>query len=303
MNKTTKLITAGLTAAILLSGCFFRTGSSDTAAEDENDYGSIKTIESTAGFTGNTGDVVIESGDTYAVITIQDFGEITVKLFPEAAPEGVQIFTDLVNSGYYNNTEIHRVIPDYMFQGGSQSGDGTLVEGDLTFDVEYNANMRSYYGALCFDSANTVNNSQFFIVNKKSYTPIPESFEQELNELLENIDKEISLCEEALAAAVKEEDKAQFQYEIEIYTAWRNLASSDLRAYQEMTGEMETKYREVGGYPGFDGEVTIFGQTVDGFDVIDAISAVEVEELPTYGNELSHPIQPIIIQSVEIFTA
>ena len=301
MNKTTKLLAAGLTAAMLLTACSAKSGKSEPASEE--DYGSIKTIESPAGFTGNTGDVAIESGDTYAVITIQNFGEITVKLFPEAAPEGVQIFTDLANSGYYNGTEIHRVVPDYMFQGGSQSGDGTLVEGDLTFDVEYNTNMRSYYGALCFDSANTVNNSQFFIVNKKSYTPMSESFERELNELMENIDEEISLCREALAAAVKEEDKAQFQYEIEIYTAWRNLAASDLRAYQEMTEEMEEKYMEVGGFPGFDGEVTIFGQTVDGFDVIDAISAVEVEELPTYNNELSHPIQPIVIQSVEIFTA
>ena len=303
MNKTAKLLTAGLTAAMLLTGCAFRSNKSDPTSDDESDYGSIKTIESPAGFTGNTGDVSIQSGDIYAVITIQDFGAITVKLFPEAAPEGVQIFTDLANSGYYDNTEIHRVIPDYMFQGGSQSGDGTLVEGDLTFDVEYNANMRSYYGALCFDSANTVNNSQFFIVNKKSYTPMPESFEQEIDELLENIDEEISLCEEALAAAVKEEDKAQFQYEIEIYTAWRHLAASDLRAYLEMTDEMEVKYREVGGFPGFDGEVTVFGQTVDGFDVIDAISAVEVEELPTYDNELSHPVQPIVIESVEIFTA
>ena len=194
MKKTTMLLAAVLTAATLLAGCSAKSGRSEPTSEDDIDYGNIKTIESPAGFTGNVGDVTIESGDTYAVITVQNFGAITVKLFPEAAPEGVQIFTDLANSGYYNNTEIHRVVADYMFQGGSQSGDGTLVEGDLTFDVEYNTNMRSYYGALCFDSANTVNNTQFFIVNKKSYTPMSATLEQEVNELLENIDEEISLC-------------------------------------------------------------------------------------------------------------
>lgn len=302
MNKTAKLLAAGLTVAILLSACSAKSGKSEPTSEDDGDYGNIKTVLTPAGFTGNTGDVTIESGDTYAVITIQDFGEITVKLFPEAAPEGVQIFTDLANSGYYSGKEIHRVAADFVIQGGSANGDGMTVQDEPKFSIEYNTNMRSYYGALCFANANSVNGSQFFIVNRNSYTQMPESYEKDLNEYMEYMDGEISLCEEALAAAVKEEDIAYFEYYIELYTAWRCSAASQLRALNEMTVEIETKYTEVGGDPRLDGAHTVFGQTVDGFDVIDALNAVEVEQQPNM-DELSHPVQPIIIQSVEIFTA
>ena len=305
MNKATKLLAAGLTAAMLLSGCSSQSGKSNSASEEDSEYGSIKNIESPAGFTGNTGDVTIESGDTYAVITIQDFGEITVKLFPEAAPEGVQNFIDLANSGYYNGKEIHRVAAD-IIQGGSVYGDGMVMPEEHEFDVEYNTNMRCYYGALCYTNSFNVNTSQFCFINKKSYTSKSEeeleSYEEALNSYMEEMEGEISLCMEAAAASVNEEDKANFEYEAEIYTAWKCSAASELRALQEMTEEIETKYKEVGGCSYLDGRFTVFGQTVDGFDVIDAISAVEVEQQPNW-DEISHPVQPIVIQSVEIFTA
>ena len=305
MNKTiTKRLAAGLTVTMLLSGCSSQSGQSGGAETDGSDsdseYGSIKTVESPAGFTGNTGEVSVESGDTYAVITIQGFGSVTCKLFPEAAPEGVQNFIDLANSGYYNGKEIHRVVANFIIQGGSANGDGILMEEDIKFDVEYNANMRHYYGALCFSGSNNINSSQFYFVNKKSYDP-PSGAELKSN--VEYFEEQISLCKEAAAASLNEEDKANFEYEAELYTIWNYACKSQLRAYQELTDEMIAKYWEVGGTPYLDGAYTVFGQTVEGFDVIDAISAVEVEEQPTYDNELSHPVQPIIIQSVEIFTA
>ncbi len=70
---------------------------------------------------------------------------------------------------------------------------------------------------------------------------------------------------------------------------------------KERTDEMTEKYKEVGGAPFLDGGYTVFGQTIDGFDVIDAISEVEVE-LQKSGNEESHPVQKIVISSVEINT-
>ena len=298
MNKAAKLLAAALTATMLLSACSAESGQSNPASEDDSGYGNIKTIKSPEGFTGNTGDVSIQSGDTCAVITIRDFGEITVKLFPEAAPEGVQNFIDLANSGYYTDKEIHRVVADFVFQGGILNVDGTAAQ-EPEFDTEYNTNMRHYYGALCYANAGGVNGSQFYIVNKKKYDP-PSGAELKSN--VEYFEEQISLCEEALAAAVKEEDREYFEYQIELYTTWNYSCKSQLRAYRELTEEMTDKYWEVGGTPYLDGAYTVFGQTVDGFDVIDAISAVEVEQ-QSYDDEISHPIQPIIIQSVEIFTA
>ena len=65
---------------------------------------------------------------------------------------------------------------------------------------------------------------------------------------------------------------------------------------------MTDKYEKVGGTPFLDGGYTVFGQTVKGFEVIDAISQVDVE-LQASGNEESHPVQKIIISSIEIKTA
>ena len=294
---------------MLLSGCSSQSGKSgryDSESEEDGEYGNIKTIESPAGFMGNTGDVTIESGDTYAVITIPGFGAITVKLFPEAAPEGVQNFIDLADSGYYSGKEIHRVAADYIIQGGSVYGDGMTMPDEHEFDVEYNTNMRCYYGALCYTNSFNVNTSQFCFVNKNSHTTMSEeelkSYEEALNSDIEYLEGEISLCREAAAASLNEEDKANFEYEAEVYTAWKYSTASRLRALQEMTEDIEAKYREVGGQPSLDGRFTVFGQTVEGFDVIEAINAVEVEQQPNM-DEVSHPVEKIVIESVEIFTA
>ena len=324
MNKTiTKLLAIGLTAAVLMSGC------SDSGSDTDNDngsgsvsdsgsvmdpadsngsgsdtasdskYGSIKTVESPAGFTGNTGDVSIESGDTYAVITVRDFGSITVKLFPEAAPEGVQNFIDLADSGYYTDREIHRVVADFMLQGGSRNGDGLSTPEDPSFSVEYNANMRHFYGALCYANAGGVNGSQFYIVNRKSYKSVSEA---DLQSNVDYYEGQIELAKTYLAEAESDEEREYYESVITYIESPAATARSQLRALQEMTEEMEAKYKEVGGYQFLDGGYTVFGQTVDGFDVIDAISAVKVEQQSGM-DEISHPVEKIVIESVEIFTA
>jgi peptidyl-prolyl cis-trans isomerase B (cyclophilin B) len=52
------------------------------------------------------------------VLEIEKYGPITVELYPELAPRTVQSFLDLVNSGFYDGTSFHRVITDFMIQGG-----------------------------------------------------------------------------------------------------------------------------------------------------------------------------------------
>lgn len=302
MNKiTTKLLAAALAASMLLAGCSSESGESGSGgsgSDSSGEYGGIKTIQSPAGFTGNTGDVAIESGDTYAVITVKSFGSITVKLFPEAAPEGVQNFIDLANSGYYTDKEIHRVVADFMFQGGSRNGDGMSTDEDPSFNVEYNTNMRHYYGALCYANGGGINGSQFYIVNSKSYDPVSADTLQSNIDYYEN---QIEMVKDYIAAAESDDEREYYESYKDYFESTVATAKSQLRALNEATEEMKAKYAEVGGTPFLDGGYTVFGQTVEGFDVIDAVSAVEVEL--NSGGEKSHPVQKIFIESVEIFTA
>ena len=286
-KKGINILCGSLAAIMLLTGC-----------SENNGGGNISTVDTPAGFTGNVGDVAIESGDTYAVITIQGFGSITCKLFPEAAPVGVKNFIDLANSGYYSGKEIHRIIADFMLQGGSKNGDGMSTEDDPSFGVEYNTNMRHFYGALCYANAGGINGSQFYIVNSKSYSPVSEAAIQsqidQLNEALEELSSYIS-------GAASDDEKEYYQSYYDYYSSMKVTYSSQLKAAQELTEEMTAKYKDVGGASFLDGGYTVFGQAVDGFDVIDKVSAVEVEM--NSSGEMSHPVQKIVIESVEIFTA
>lgn len=286
-KKRIDILCGSLAAVMLLAGC-----------SENNGGGNINTVDTPAGFTGNIGDVALESGDTYAVITIQGFGSITCKLFPEAAPVGVQNFIDLANSGYYSGKEIHRVMTDFMFQGGSKNGDGMSSDDEPSFGVEYNTNMRHFYGALCYANAGGINGSQFYIVNSKSYSPVSEATIQsqidQLNDVLEELQSYIS-------AAASNDEKEYYQSYYDYYSSMKVTYSNQLKAAQDVTEEITAKYEEVGGASFLDGGYTVFGQAVDGFDVIDKVSAVEVEKSDS--GEMSHPVQKVVIESVEIFTA
>lgn len=305
MKIITKLGCASLASMLLLTGC----SGSDNNENDSGEYGNIKTVNTPDSFEGNAADinsdgsdVQLKSGDTYAVITIKDYGEITCKLYPEAAPEGVQNFIDLANSGYYTGKDIHRVVKGFMMQGGSANGDGMSTEDDPSFNVEYNSKMRHYYGALCYANARGINGSQFYIVNNKSFNDISKSNLQSQLTELEAAISEVSGYVEAAEGYEKEYYQSYLDYYQAMYESMKPTTASSIRALDERTDEMTAKYKEVGGTPSLDGGYTVFGQTVSGFDVIDKISEVEVESQPS-GSEISHPVQKIIIESVEIKTA
>ncbi|MDE6726045.1 MAG: peptidylprolyl isomerase, partial [Ruminiclostridium sp.] len=73
-----------------------------------------------------------------------------------------------------------------------------------------------------------------------------------------------------------------------------------MKAINDRTDEMTERYKEKGGYPFLDGGYTVFGQVVEGFDVIDKVSAVEVKE--NSNGEKSVPVTDIFIESVTIGT-
>lgn len=90
-------------------------------------------------------------------------GEITLELFDAEAPKTVENFTDLAGKGFYDGLVFHRVIKDFMIQGGCPEGTGTGGPG-YTFEDEINPH-KVERGKLAMANAGpNTNGSQFFIV-------------------------------------------------------------------------------------------------------------------------------------------
>jgi peptidyl-prolyl cis-trans isomerase B (cyclophilin B) len=94
-------------------------------------------------------------------------GAVDVELFDEDAPKTVENFTKLAGDGFYDGVVFHRVIPDFMIQGGDPTGTGTGGPG-YTFEDEINEH-KVERGALAMANAGpNTNGSQFFIVTAEA---------------------------------------------------------------------------------------------------------------------------------------
>ena len=92
-------------------------------------------------------------------------GDITIELFDEDAPKTVQNFTKLAADGFYDGLSFHRIIPDFMIQGGCPDGTGSGGPG-YTFEDEINEH-KIVRGVLAMANAGpNTNGSQFFLVTK-----------------------------------------------------------------------------------------------------------------------------------------
>ena len=94
-------------------------------------------------------------------------GPITLELFDEDAPKTVQNFKDLAGKGFYDGLGFHRIIKDFMIQGGCPEGTGTGGPG-YTFEDEFNDH-KVVRGALAMANAGpNTNGSQFFLVTTEA---------------------------------------------------------------------------------------------------------------------------------------
>lgn len=110
-----------------------------------------------------------QQGPTAVLKTNQ--GEIKIQLFPEQAPMTVENFVRLAQKGYYDGTIFHRVISDFMIQGGDPEGNGTGGESiwGHPFEDELSRELFNIRGALSMaNSGPNTNGSQFFIVQNKN---------------------------------------------------------------------------------------------------------------------------------------
>ena len=113
------------------------------------------------------------AGETVAIMHT-NMGDIAIRLFPEKTPKTVENFTTHAKNGYYDGLIFHRVINDFMIQGGDPKGNGRGGEsiwGD-SFEDEFDLELRNYRGALSMANAGpNTNGSQFFIVQAKEVAP------------------------------------------------------------------------------------------------------------------------------------
>ena len=174
-------------------------------------------------------------------------GNITVKLYNDT-PLHRDNFIKLINEGWYNNSPFHRVINNFMIQGGHNE-DGSVDPG-YTIPAEFRANHIHKKGALAAarqgDQVNPKKASsgcQFYIVQGQVLT----------------------------------------EAHIEMYKQRYGLT---------FTPEQVEAYTTVGGTPHLDGEYTVFGEVVEGLEVIDAIAKVKT-------GYMHAPVEPVTM-TIEI---
>lgn len=110
-------------------------------------------------------------------------GDMTFVLFPDIAPKAVENFTTHAKNGYYNGVVFHRVIRDFMIQGGDPTATGRGGESiwGKPFADEFSLEARNYYGALSMANAGpNTNGSQFFIVQASS---VPDGMGEQMQQL------------------------------------------------------------------------------------------------------------------------
>ncbi len=105
-------------------------------------------------------------------LEVADYEPIKIELYPEIAPNTVNNFISLVNQGFYNGLTFHRIIKDFMIQGGCPDGNGTggpdySIKGEFSGngfknDLKHTAGVISMARSMMPDSAG----SQFFIMHK-----------------------------------------------------------------------------------------------------------------------------------------
>lgn len=107
-------------------------------------------------------------------ITMAEGGQIELELYPEIAPNTVNNFISLVNKGFYNGLNFHRVIEGFMIQGGDPEGDGSggpgySIKGEFE-DNGFDNNLKHTRGVISMARTRNPDStgSQFFIIHKDS---------------------------------------------------------------------------------------------------------------------------------------
>ncbi len=206
---------------------------------------------------------------------VENFGTIKIELYPDQAPETVKNFIKLANNGFYNGLKFHRVVKDFMIQGGDPSGDGT---GSPTLSDLYNSDDENasykYSDGTDAKGSDSYSITGEFVAN--GYTK-----------------NTLNLTEGTIAMARSDYSS----YSPTLATESYNSGSSQ---FFIMTSNDHTN---LSGY------YTGFGKVIEGMDVVKEIANVECkakdtsdEESSSASQEVSTPVSDVIITSVSVET-
>lgn len=163
--------------AVCLAFTFVGCGqsSNNTSNGQEEVVESTAPSEETSNSQESTGEAVPIATTPVATIVVKDYGTITLELYPELAPNTVNNFIELANSGFYDGLIFHRIIKDFMIQGGDPQGigiggPGYSIAGEFA-DNGYEQNTLSHEkGVISMARSNDPDSagSQFFITSADS---------------------------------------------------------------------------------------------------------------------------------------
>jgi cyclophilin family peptidyl-prolyl cis-trans isomerase len=225
------------------------------------------------------------------VLISTEYGDMKLKLYNQT-PQSRDNFIKLVEQGFYDSLLFHRVIQGFMIQGGDPESKNAapgvmLGNGDIgyTIPAEFNDSLYHKKGALC--AARTENpekagsGCQFYIVQGK---PVSDEelnrFEQSIN----NGSRMQSVFQQVINEPANAELKATFvrlqqsgqrdSLNTFIQTTIQPLINAKMKPFKYSPAQREV-YKTAGGTAMLDQNYTVFGEVVEGLDVIDKIAAVK----------------------------
>ena len=262
-----------------------------TEDNGSNDVGSVYG-EETFGFQMNDP----AEGDQ-VVIMHTSMGDISIRLFPEAAPKAVENFITNAKDGYYDGLIFHRVIEDFMIQGGDPNGTGTGGESiwGKAFEDEFDQKLMNIRGSLAMaNSGVNTNGSQFFINQggptgataedmKKQYEDMLTQYESYYDQYADEYGDEFTKTYPDVFSFITANGGMPIDTTLVPDEVWK--------LYEEQGGNfhLDGAWRHGGGH-------TVFGHVYEGMDVVDAIAAVDVDA------ENNKPLKDVTIKSIEVTT-
>jgi len=216
------------------------------------------------------------------------YGNITVKLYPETTKHR-ENFLKLVNEGFYNGVLFHRVIADFMVQTGDPDSkkanpEASLGSGNVGYTIPAEFIYPKYYhkrGALSAarqgDQTNPLKASSgchFYIVQGRTFT------DAELNNMEKNNEQklEAKLFQEVVNTKQEEVKKYRLERSQVKLDALRDSILAEVKVTIEknpsykFTEQQRTDYKTLGGTPHLDGDYTVFGEVIEGLDIVEKIS-------------------------------